>query len=158
MCSCVIWLKWRIERRDLRFICKLPNFTFHQFIFRIMKTYSFENLDVWQCSRRLSDHVYNITRTFPQEEKFGLISQMRRASISVASNLSEGTSKSSGKEKARYTEIAFCSLMELLNQAIISADLEFLNMEHLVKTRTMIDEIAVKATRLKDSQLKQRAM
>ncbi|MEO6132086.1 MAG: four helix bundle protein [Saprospiraceae bacterium] len=119
-----------------------------------MKTYSFENLDVWQCSRRLAFFIYSVTKAFPDEERFGLISQMRRAAISVSSNLAEGTSKRSGKEKARYTETSFCSLMELLNQAIISCDLEYLHEEKLFRLRGLVDEIAVKSCRLQESQLK----
>lgn len=118
-----------------------------------MKTYSFENLDVWQCSRRLSVFIYTATKVFPDDEKFGLVSQMRRAAISVSSNLAEGSAKRTGKEKARFTETAYCSLMELLNQCIISNDLEFLNAQDLEKSRTIIDEIAAKATRLRDTQL-----
>mgnify|MGYP003579617363 CR=1 FL=1 len=120
-----------------------------------MKTYSFENLDVWQCSRRLSVSIYKLTKSFPDDERFGLVSQMRRASISISSNLAEGSSKWSGKEKARYTETSFCSLMELLNQVIISFDLQFIAENQILAIRESIDEIAVKATKLRDSQLKQ---
>ncbi len=119
-----------------------------------MKTYSFEKLEVWQCARKLSAQIYRITSQFPGEEKYGLSSQMRRAAISICSNLAEGTSKSSGREKARFTEMAFCSSMELLNQSIISADLQFLSEDDLIPIRIMIDEIAVKSSRLRDSQLK----
>ncbi|HEY3387455.1 MAG TPA: four helix bundle protein, partial [Saprospiraceae bacterium] len=89
-----------------------------------MKTYSFENLDVWQCSRRFAVAIYSVTKTFPSEEKFGIVSQMRRAAISISSNLAEGSAKHTGKEKAKFTENAFGSLMELLNQIILSFDLE----------------------------------
>jgi four helix bundle protein len=130
-----------------------PNLVAHQTNFTVMKTYSFENLDVWQCSRRLSVLIYTSTKAFPDDEKFGLVSQMRRAAISVSSNLAEGSAKRTGKEKARFTETAYCSLMELLNQAIISNDLEFLNNDTYLKIRTSIDEIAAKATRLREAQL-----
>lgn len=119
-----------------------------------MKTYSFEKLDVWQLSRQLAVYVYKATKSFPDEEKFGLVSQMRRASISICSNIAEGNSKQSGKEKARYTENAHCSLMELLNQMIISSDLEYFLHEQVVELRQMIDEIAVKTSRLRAAQLK----
>jgi four helix bundle protein len=119
-----------------------------------MKTYSFENLDVWQCSRRFAVAIYSVTKTFPSEEKFGIVSQMRRAAISISSNLAEGSAKHTGKEKARFTENAFGSLMELLNQIILSFDLEFLIEEQMNNLRIMIDEIAVKTTRLRESQLR----
>lgn len=119
-----------------------------------MKTYAFENLDVWQCSRRLSLFIYKMTARFPDEERFGLISQMRRAAISICSNLAEGTSRYNSKDKARYTETAYGSLMELLCQAILSHDLEYIQDEKMNEMRTMVDEIAVKATRLREAQLR----
>ena len=126
----------------------------HHLNFTIMKTYSFENLDVWQCSRKFAVAVYSITKTYPAEEKFGLVSQMRRAAISISSNLAEGSAKHTGKEKARFTETAFSSLMEVLNQIILSFDLEFMKEEEMLGLRVMVDEIAVKSSRLRDSQLR----
>ena len=79
---------------------------------------------------------------------------MRRSATSVSSNIAEGSSRYSGKEKARHTELAFGSLMELLNQCIISRDLEYLHEDQMVSLREMIDEIAVKSTRLRESQLR----
>ena len=73
-----------------------------------MKTYSFENLDVWQCARKFAVRIYSTTKSFPDDEKFGLISQMRRAAISICSNLAEGSAKHSGKEKARSTNTNPC--------------------------------------------------
>lgn len=119
-----------------------------------MKTYSFENLDVWQCSRKFAVAIYSTTKRFPDEEKFGLVSQMRRAAISISSNLAEGSAKHTGKEKARFTETAFGSLMELLNQIILSYDLEFIIEEQMINLRIMVDEIAVKSSRLRESQLR----
>lgn len=146
---------FRLKEGDLGllFLVKQPNLEVHQTTYTGMKTYSFENLDVWQCSRRLAGFIYTTTMTFSDYEKFGLVSQMRRAAISVSSNLAEGSAKRTGKEKARFTEMAYCSLMELLNQCIISNDLEFLNTKDLEKLRTLIDEIAAKATRLRETQL-----
>lgn len=121
-----------------------------------MKTYSFETLNVWQCSRRLAKDIYTITSHFPTDEKFGITSQMRRAAISVCSNLAEGSGKHSGKEKAKYTRTAFCSLMELLNQCIISVDLQYMRDEDIELLREQMDEIAAKTSRLLESQLKQK--
>ena len=117
-----------------------------------MKTYSFEKLDAWQEARRLAVKIYKLTRQFPEKEKFGLVSQMRRCSISISSNIAEGTSRSTSKDQIRFYEIAYGSLMELLNQAIISADLEMLLAENLVDIRLDIDSIAHKLTRLTQSQ------
>lgn len=126
----------------------------HQIDFTRMKTYAFEQLDVWQCSRKLSVLIYQKTKLLPVEERYGLVSQMRRAAISVSSSLAEGTSRQSGKEKARYTEMAYGSLMELLCQSIICGDLDFLPDDSLAEIRALVNEIAVKSTRLRQSQLK----
>ena len=119
-----------------------------------MKTYTFEHLDVWQCAKRLAVRIYSITANFPERERFGLSNQMRRASISVCSNLAEGSAKFSAREKARFTETAYCSLMELLNQCIISRELEFISEDELRHLRIHVNEIAAKASRLRESQLR----
>lgn len=75
--------------------------------------YSFEKLDVWKKARILTGTIYKISAKFPPEERFGLTSQIRRASVSVCSNLAEGSGRVSGKEQARFTEIAYSSLLEL---------------------------------------------
>ena len=91
-----------------------------------MKIYSFEKLTVWQKSKNLSVFIYKITRTFPKEELFGLVSQMRRCSVSISSNIAEGSGRHTQKDKARFTEIAYGSALELLNQTIICKELEFI--------------------------------
>ncbi len=78
---------------------------------------------------------------------------MRRAAISVCSNLAEGNSKYSGKEKARYTETCYCSLMELLNQGLISVDLTYMNNESLSQLRAYVDDVALLLTQLRKAQL-----
>ena len=118
-----------------------------------MKTYSFEKQEVWILSKKLALFIYTITKIFPDDERFGLTSQMRRAAISVCSNFAEGNAKQSGKEKARYTEISYCSLMELLNQGIISYELNYLDQHSMSQIREMIDEIANKTSKLKEYQL-----
>jgi len=68
-----------------------------------MYTYSFEKLEVWKLARELVKEIYRLTEKFPSEEKFGLIGQLRRASVSVSSNLAEGSSRKSAKEQAHFT-------------------------------------------------------
>ena len=70
-----------------------------------MKIYSFEKLIVWQKSRKLAVILNKATRDFPKDEIFGMISQMRRCSISIASNIAEGSGRHTAKDKARFTEI-----------------------------------------------------
>lgn len=69
------------------------------------------------------EEIYRVTKEFPRDERFGLTNQMRRCAVSVASNLAEGTSRMTKKDKAHFTTISFSSLMELLNQTIISKEL-----------------------------------
>jgi len=92
-----------------------------------MKVYSFEKLEVWQHARKLAVWTYSITKKFPSGEKFGLIIQMRRAAISIASNLAEGTSRKTSKDQSHFSTIAYSSTIELLNDLIISSDLLFIS-------------------------------
>jgi len=118
-----------------------------------MKQFSFEKLKVWQKARQLSIMIYKSTKKIPDEEKFGLISQMRRCSVSISSNRAEGTRRHSPKDKARFTEIAFSSALELLNQSILSNDLEFLEDELYKKIRAEITEIRAMLDGLYKSQI-----
>ncbi len=119
-----------------------------------MRLYSFEKLEVWQLSRKLLKKVYRMTDTFPKEERFNLTSQIQRSALSVASNLAEGSGRVSGKEQARFTEIAYSSLLELLNQLIIASDLNYLEEHKVNALRPLIIEIGNKLNSLRQSQLR----
>ncbi|MEL7120740.1 MAG: four helix bundle protein [Bacteroidota bacterium] len=118
-----------------------------------MKVYSFETLNVWQRARKLTVKLYKITDSFPKNENFGLINQMRRATVSVQSNLAEGSARRSFKDKAHFTTIAYSSLMELLNQFILSNDLGYLDQSKYEEIRSEIDIIAGMISNLRKSQL-----
>ena len=94
-----------------------------------MYQYSFEKLEVWQLSIEFVKDIYNLTKTFPVEEKFCLVSQINRAVVSIPSNIAEGTSRNSGKDKAHFMNIAYGSTMELLTQLIISKELGYIDNE-----------------------------
>jgi len=113
-----------------------------------MKIYSFEKVHVWQDTRQFTKHIYILTKKFPDEERFGLTSQVRRAMISISCNIAEGTSRHSTKEKRRYIEIAFGSLMEVLNCLILSTDLELILEQELIQCRHDIDKIGNKLNAL----------
>jgi four helix bundle protein len=98
-------------------------------------------LEVWQESRELVKDIYVATYHFPPQEKFGLTSQLRRAAISISSNIAEGSSRRSQKDQARFYEIAYGSLIEVLNQLILAQDLEYLNPDRLEAIRPKIDRI-----------------
>jgi len=118
-----------------------------------MYLYSFEKLEVWKLSRELATRIYHVTKEFPSEEKYGLVAQMRRCSVSISSNLAEGSSRKSMKDQAHFTQIAYGSLMELLNQLIISADLGFMTESQLIELRPKIEEIGNKLNAFRNSQL-----
>lgn len=119
-----------------------------------MKVYSFEKLEAWQISRLFVAKLYFITGSFPESEKFGVINQIRRAGISITSNLAEGTSRNSYKEKVRFIEISFSSLMEVLNCLIISNDCSWISNNDLEGLRKDIDVISYKLIGLKNAFLK----
>jgi four helix bundle protein len=118
-----------------------------------MKTFSFEKLIVWQKSKQLSVIIYKLTKNFPKEELFGMTSQMRRCSVSIASNIAEGSGRHSAKDKARFTEISYGSALELLNQTIISLELEYLTEENYKIIRKEIEEVTYMLDALYKAQL-----
>jgi four helix bundle protein len=103
--------------------------------------FSFEKLNVWETARQLTKTIYIITNEqFPDSEKFGLVSQMRRAAVSVCSNIAEGSSRTSTKDQAHLYQIAYSSLMELLNQCIISNDLKYISETTLIDIRANVEK------------------
>mgnify|MGYP006267145393 CR=1 FL=1 len=117
-------------------------------ILLIMYTFSFERLDVWIKSRVLTGKIYELTQNFPETERFGIVSQLRRAVISVCSNIAEGSSRNSKREQAHFYRIAFSSLMETLNHLIISLDLYYLDSRILTELRNDIHTISLMLNRL----------
>ena len=107
----------------------------------IMKTYSFENLDVWKYSRQLVKQVYSIQSAFPSFERYGLGDQIRRAVVSVSSNIAEGNARSSIKEQVHFLEISKGSLMEVYCQMLLAYDLNYINANQLSNCKENIDVI-----------------
>lgn len=118
-----------------------------------MYTYAFEKLSVWQNSRELSKLVYYLTNIFPENEKYGLVSQMRRAAISVSSNIAEGSSRKTDKDQAHFYTIAYSSLVELLNQLILSLDIGLIDDEKYSELRAQIELISNQLNGLRKSAL-----
>ena len=108
---------------------------------RIMKTYSFENLDVWKKSRELVAFVYRIQSTFPSYERYGLGDQLRRAVVSVSSNIAEGNARYSLKEQIHFIEIAVGSLMEVYCQLTLAYDLKYINEDQLKQCNERIETV-----------------
>ena len=118
-----------------------------------MKIYSFEKLEVWQEPVELVKSIYTITESFPKEEKYGLSSQLRRATISISSNLAEGTSRKTSKDKAHFTTISYSSIIEVLNQLIIGKDLGFISNNDYILARTRIEKITNMLNALRNYQI-----
>ena len=78
--------------------------------------FNFEKLDVWQEAINFVDLIYELTGAFPSDERFGLTNQMRRAAVSISSNIAEGSSRASRTDFARFVEIASGSLFEVVSQ------------------------------------------
>lgn len=114
--------------------------------------FSFEKLEVWQDSKDFSKLVYLYSSRFPTDEKFGLTSQIRRASISVVSNIAEGSSRSSLKDQVRFLEIAYGSLMETYAQLIMASELGYLDDLDLFKEE--VAKISNKINAFRNSLLK----
>lgn len=118
-----------------------------------MYTYSFEKLDVWQMAKKLVVRIYKITSQFPVEEKYGLVSQLRRAAVSICSNLAEGSGRSTQKDQANFYNNAYSSLVEVLNQLLICYDLKWIDQNDLSSSRADIELISSKINSLRKSVL-----
>lgn len=110
------------------------------------KITEFTDLKAWQVSKQLTLHIYKLTKHFPKEELFGLTSQMRRASVSVNSNLAEGFGRLSQKEKIQFYFRAHSSLTEIHSQLIIANELNYVKtkdfevgLDHIKQTGKLIN-------------------
>ena len=106
-----------------------------------MKKFYFEKLEVWRESRSFVKEIYLITKSFPNEENFGITSQIKRASLSIYANIAEGMSRQTEKDKARFINQAFSSAIEVINFLILSNDLKFLNENNYTILRTKLEKI-----------------
>ena len=113
-----------------------------------------EKLEAWQLAKSFAREVYEKTSTFPKEERFGLVDQMRRAAVSVMSNLAEGCGRTSAKDQAHFSQIAFGSLLEVDSQLQLSIDLGFISHGDYGNNRATILELIKKISALRASQLK----
>ena len=98
------------------------------------KIKSFTDLNAWKEGHKLVLEIYKITKNFPKEELFGLTNQIRRAAVSTTSNIAEGFSRQSYKEKTQFYCIARGSLTELQNQLLIASDINYLDRNKFKQT------------------------
>jgi len=106
-----------------------------------MYVFSFEKLEVWQNSKNLIIDIYQTCEYIPKEEKYGLISQIKRSVISISTNIAEGTSRETSKDKIHFLNIAFSSAIETLNHLIILNHLNYINEETYLIIRAKIEKI-----------------
>ncbi|PIY94017.1 MAG: four helix bundle protein [Candidatus Levybacteria bacterium CG_4_9_14_3_um_filter_35_16] len=92
-----------------------------------MKIQSFTDLNTWKEGHQLVLQIYKVTKNFPRDEQFGLSNQMRRCAVSITSNIAEGFSRKTKKEKAQFFYMALGSTTELQNQLLIARDVDYLN-------------------------------
>ena len=104
--------------------------------------YSFENLNVWQEAKKLVVDVYHLLDNFPTFEKYALCDQIRRAIVSVPSNIAEGSGRKSLKEQIHFLEISYGSLMETYNQLLIAIDLNYITEQSVEVIKSRIDNVA----------------
>ena len=106
------------------------------------KKYNFKNLDAYKESKNLVKMIYGLLKQFPKEEQYALCDQMRRAVISVPSNLAEGSGRTSAKDQAHFIEMAYGSLMEVDCQMDIAHDLSYISRENLDKVEAQVGIVA----------------
>jgi len=90
---------------------------------------SFEDLPVWKDARKFTNKIYNLTNKFPKEELYGLTSQIRRATVSIMSNIAEGFDRRSDKELSNFLSMARGSSSEVQNDLYIAIDLEYISQD-----------------------------
>ena len=107
-----------------------------------------KNLDVWKLSVKLVSTIYIITSNYPKEELFGLVSQTRRASVSISANIAEGSSRKSLTERKRFYEIARSSLVEVDNHSEVANELGYLQAETVAELDLKLNELFAKLSKL----------
>jgi len=117
------------------------------------KKYYFKNLDAYKESKNLVKIVYGLLSQFPKEEQYALCDQLRRAVISVPSNIAEGSGRTSAKDQAHFIEMAYGSLMEVECQIDIAYDLSYISQDSLNKVEELIDVVAALLSGLRNKYL-----
>ncbi|MGV0956030.1 four helix bundle protein [Empedobacter falsenii] len=101
-----------------------------------------KDLDVWKLSIEFVTEIYNLTKDFPKEEQFGLTNQIRRASVSIPSNIAEGAGRRSDKEFLQFLYISMGSIQEIDTQLLISLNLNYLTKSEYEISLTKLDQIS----------------
>ena len=113
--------------------------------------FAFEQLEVYQIARQYVKNIYELSDAFPAKEDFALTSQIRRAAVSVTSNVAEGTSRFSLKDKSHFIEIAYGSLMETYSQLQVAVDLGYISEDSVARIAPFVVELRNKLSALRKS-------
>lgn len=108
----------------------------------------FQDLEIWQDARSLASHIYSITQAFPDSEPFGLTSQIRRAAVSVASNIAEGHGRRSSGSFVQFLHVAIGSLSEVQSLLFLAEDFGFIVSEEAESTRMTCNKLSVRISNL----------
>jgi four helix bundle protein len=103
--------------------------------------HNYKELKLWQKSIDLVTHIYGVTRDFPSNERFGLVSQINRSAVSIPSNIAEGAGRNTDKKFVKFLAIAHASSFELETQLIISKNLDYISPEKLMELSGLIAEL-----------------
>ena len=114
-----------------------------------MRQFGFEKLDVYVEARALVKAIYSLSARFPESERYALTDQIHRAVVSVTSNIAEGTSRTSTKDKAHFVEMSYGSLMEVVSQLQIAMDLGYISQEQYNALQPQIEKISYKVYALR---------
>ena len=112
--------------------------------------HNYKNLDIWKDAMALAYQVYEVTQNFPDMEKFGMVSQMTRAAVSVPSNIAEGAGRETDKDFIHFLSIAVGSLFELNTQIQLSEQIGYLTKEQSQSLQDQITKLECKTSALKD--------
>ena len=106
-----------------------------------MKQNSFRELDAYKEGKKLIKEVYRLLKKFPKEEQYAMGDQLRRAAISITSNIAEGSGRNSFKEKVHFLEFSYGSLMEVLSQMDVACDIEYITVEEFNNFEVMVENV-----------------
>ena len=116
--------------------------------------FRFEKLEVWQEAVSYANSVYRLTQSFPDAERFGLSSQMRRSAVSISANIAEGASRNTDKDFARFVEISYGSVLENISEAFIARDQGFLKLPDFSRLYADAEKLARMLSGLRTTLLK----
>ena len=111
--------------------------------------HNYNTLQIWQLAMDLVEEIYKLTASFPIEEKFGMVSQMTRAAVSIPSNIAEGAGRNSDKDFAHFISIAIGSLYELNTQIVLSERLGYINQSQSQELQKKLDNLQRKSVSFK---------